>query len=204
MPFPSAAACPMQTADARRPWSLGRGGQTPSSIKFRTKSSGKTLTRILADSILIRLHSPHPLRSPPLCSPDLRSYLRGGILGGRQRGRGGKDPGRAREGGKEGSELCDTFDPLDWKMAAASLWPPPPAPAAGLDTFASDTLAKQILPDIRSSRGRLRRLPNERSIGISNQRNSRTLAVAVVMIYQADRQGLKTSSGVTWLCLNLC
>ena len=100
MPFPSAAACPMQTADARRPWSLGRGGQTPSSIKFRTKSSGKTLTRILADSILIRLHSPHPLRSPPLCSPDLRSYLRGGILGGRQRGRGGKDPGRAREGGE--------------------------------------------------------------------------------------------------------
>ena len=69
MPFPSAAACPMQTADARRPWSLGRGGQTPSSIKFRTKSSGKTLTRILADSILIRLHSPHPLRSPlPRCA----------------------------------------------------------------------------------------------------------------------------------------
>ena len=170
----------------RRPWSLGRGGQTPSPIKFiiRTKSSGKTLTRILADSTPIRLHSP-PSLSLPLCSPDLRSYLRGGILGGRQRGRGSrKEPGpggRGKEGRSEGSELCDTFDPLDWKMAAASLWPPPPPASAGLDTFASDTLAKQILPDIRSSRGRLRRLPNERSIGISNQRNARTLVVAVVL-----------------------
>ena len=212
MPFPSAAACPMQTADARRPWSLGRGGQTPSSIKFRTKSSGKTLTRILADSILIRLHSPHPLRSPlPRCALRTSDLIYEAAFSGEDNGEeaGRKEPGRAREGRREGrregSELCDTFDPLDWKMAAASLWPPPPpAPAAGLDTFASDTLAKQILPDIRSSRGRLLRLPNERSIGISNQRNSRTLAVAVVMIYQADRQGLKTSSGVTWLCLNLC
>ena len=120
----------------RRPWSLGRGGQTPSPIKFiiRTKSPEKTLTRILADSTPIRLHSP-PSLSLPLCSPDLRSYLRGGILGGRQRGRGSrKEPGpggRGKEGRSEGSELCDTFDPLDWKMAAASLWPPPP-PARAL------------------------------------------------------------------------
>ena len=115
----------------RRPWSLGRGGQTPSPIKFiiRTKSSGKTLTRILADLD----PNPPPLAplALPLCSPDLRSYLRGGILGGRQRGRGRKEPGpggRGKEGRSEGSELCDTFDPLDWKMAAASLWPPPLRP----------------------------------------------------------------------------
>ena len=170
----------------RRPWSLGRGGQTPSPIKFiiRTKSSGKTLTRILADLD----PNPPPLAplALPLCSPDLRSYLRGGILGGRQRGRGRKEPGpggRAREGRKEGVKAVNyairsTHWTGKWRLPRSGR---PPSARSGLDTFASDTLAKQILPDIRSSRGRLRQLPNERSIGISNQRNARTLVVAVVL-----------------------
>ena len=45
-------------------------------------------------------------------------------------------------------------DPLDWKMAAASVLrlPPPLSLSLGIDTIASDTLAKQIPADLRCGR----------------------------------------------------
>lgn len=126
----------MPDADCRctpaAPWSLGRGGQTPSPS---SSSSELNLQENLDSNLGGFDPNPPPLTPlalPPavLSGPPIlftRRHSRGKTTGKRQQG---ARLGRAREGRSEGSELCDTFDPLDWKMAAASLWPPPPPPRA--------------------------------------------------------------------------